>query len=517
MHKLISVLLTLAVVLGLSLVPMVSVSAGEASGSVNLTCETLPPPIITAINVTPTSIGFGPVYPGICYPGDNITVENIGDLNVSVSASLDRTDTVFDNLELDSTAPPSAWAGISNLPAGATADPITTELCVPSDYIPKGVETATLIFEATSEVELYDLTTSISPEGSGSVEPSSGTYSAGTEVSLEATPAPGWQFVSWSGDTDTIADVDAASTTITMNGDYSIVANFELIPPDTYELTMAVSPVGGGTATDVTGASPYAEGAEVSIKAVAEEGYQFVNWTATAGTFDDAAAEDTTFTMPGQAATVTANFEETVLPLPTWAVGNNWVYNCTYVSGTGVNDTGELNVTVTDTAGGNYTLLADYVPDAHRVDATTGSPLTVKDADVFINKDNMQYVKQHASILAYGLIADDATITWTYTPVPGWPLGVGDTYNFTKHTVDALGIVNKTDTRQGKLLGIEDVTVPAGTFSCLHIVEYDPATPDTYTFEHWFNVTVVKSDVKMIDRETYKGVETRELTSFDVA
>jgi uncharacterized repeat protein (TIGR02543 family) len=77
-----------------------------------------------------------------------------------------------------------------------------------------------------------------------------------------------------------------------------------------YNLTMAVNPAGGGTATDLTGTSPYASGTVVSIKAVAAAGYEFVNWTTSAGgTFVDPNAPTTNFTMPAQAVTVTANFE----------------------------------------------------------------------------------------------------------------------------------------------------------------------------------------------------------------
>jgi uncharacterized repeat protein (TIGR02543 family) len=77
--------------------------------------------------------------------------------------------------------------------------------------------------------------------------------------------------------------------------------------PAKYSLTMAV--VGGnGTATDLTNASPYAAGTIASIKAVASVGYHFVNWTAPAGTFGNATATQTTFTMPAQNVTVTANF-----------------------------------------------------------------------------------------------------------------------------------------------------------------------------------------------------------------
>jgi uncharacterized repeat protein (TIGR02543 family) len=75
-----------------------------------------------------------------------------------------------------------------------------------------------------------------------------------------------------------------------------------------YVLTMAASPSADGTATDQTGGSPYVAGATVNIKAVAKTGYEFVNWTAPAGTFASASAAQTNFTMPAQPVTVTANF-----------------------------------------------------------------------------------------------------------------------------------------------------------------------------------------------------------------
>jgi hypothetical protein len=77
----------------------------------------------------------------------------------------------------------------------------------------------------------------------------------------------------------------------------------------TYELTMAENPAEGGTATDETGTSPYAENKVVDIKAVAAPCYRFVSWSAPAGTFGNATAEETTFTMPPRDVTVTANFE----------------------------------------------------------------------------------------------------------------------------------------------------------------------------------------------------------------
>lgn len=46
------------------------------------------------------------------------------------------------------------------------------------------------------------------------------------EVQLVADPDAGYRFVSWMGDVDTIADVESAETTITMDDNYSITAIF---------------------------------------------------------------------------------------------------------------------------------------------------------------------------------------------------------------------------------------------------------------------------------------------------
>jgi len=67
-----------------------------------------------------------------------------------------------------------------------------------------------------------------STRGGSVTTPGVGTslHPLGVEVSLVAEPDEGGQFVKWSGDVDTIADVYAASTTITMDNPYSIRANF---------------------------------------------------------------------------------------------------------------------------------------------------------------------------------------------------------------------------------------------------------------------------------------------------
>jgi hypothetical protein len=53
------------------------------------------------------------------------------------------------------------------------------------------------------------------------------TYIEGTVVNLVAEAEEGYRFVNWTGDVEEVADVQAATTTITMQDNYAITANFE--------------------------------------------------------------------------------------------------------------------------------------------------------------------------------------------------------------------------------------------------------------------------------------------------
>ena len=70
----------------------------------------------------------------------------------------------------------------------------------------------------------------ISSTGGGSVTTpgeDTFTYDEGTVVNLVATPDSDYEFTTWTGNVDTIADAYAASTTITVNDHYYIIARFD--------------------------------------------------------------------------------------------------------------------------------------------------------------------------------------------------------------------------------------------------------------------------------------------------
>lgn len=72
-----------------------------------------------------------------------------------------------------------------------------------------------------------DYILTVNSDTGGSTTPSgTNTYTGGTKVSIEATPDTDYAFDNWSGDTSTIENIYSSNTTITMNGDYTIQANF---------------------------------------------------------------------------------------------------------------------------------------------------------------------------------------------------------------------------------------------------------------------------------------------------
>ena len=155
----------------------------------------------------------------------------------------------------------------------------------------------------------YDLI--ISSTAGGSVTtPGEGTstHNAGTVVNLVAEAEEDYRFVNWSGDVLTIDDVNAASTTINMDNDYSITASFEEIPPVQYDLSIS-STVGGEVTTPGEGTYTYDAGTVVALVASPADGCRFVGWTGNVGTIGNVDSVSTTITMNGDYS-ITASFEE---------------------------------------------------------------------------------------------------------------------------------------------------------------------------------------------------------------
>jgi len=146
----------------------------------------------------------------------------------------------------------------------------------------------------------------ISSTAGGEVtEPGEGTfaYDAGKVVELEASPDTGYEFDEWTGDVGTVADVDDATTTITMDGNKSVTANFEEVAVVQYDLTIS-SAAGGSVTIPGEGTFTYNAAEVVNLEASPDDGYQFDEWT---GDVADVNASTTTITMDADKS-ITAGF-----------------------------------------------------------------------------------------------------------------------------------------------------------------------------------------------------------------
>ena len=154
----------------------------------------------------------------------------------------------------------------------------------------KNVGFANIVIEGKVEgtiqqVDRYNLTVQVSPEGAGtvSVQPAgSMTFDENTELSLTQTRNFGYKFTGWSVDGETVSTDDTYNFTIT--DDVTVTANYEKI--NTYSLTYGAT--GGGkdymitptpAPTVVDGKNMYEEGQEVTLTATGNYILDFANWS----------------------------------------------------------------------------------------------------------------------------------------------------------------------------------------------------------------------------------------------
>lgn len=123
-------------------------------------------------------------------------------------------------------------------------------------------EDLTLTASFTELENSYQLTVSAG-EG-GKVSSEGGVYNEGTEVTITASADEGYRFIGWSDGSE------EESITITITEEMSIEANFVKI------ISITVNSNSGGTINIESG--EYDQGAELTVIATPNEGYQFIGW-----------------------------------------------------------------------------------------------------------------------------------------------------------------------------------------------------------------------------------------------
>jgi len=92
---------------------------------------------------------------------------------------------------------------------------------------------------------MHSLTSQVN--GNGTITPplDGQRYAEGSEISITATPDKGWQFDGWEGD---VADPAAATTTVTIDSDKGITANFSPVKSSAGIIGIIAGSVGAGLA-----------------------------------------------------------------------------------------------------------------------------------------------------------------------------------------------------------------------------------------------------------------------------
>ena len=150
----------------------------------------------------------------------------------------------------------------------------------------------------------------------GGTTSGSGSFNAGTNVTVTATPNAGFTFINWKNPDGSIASVSPAYT-FQIVANRTLTANFSSVPASQFALVLSSNPVAGGS---TAGSGSYTAGTSVTATATANAGYTFVNWTDNGVIASTSAA----YTFPLSAnRTLVANFTQ-----------NTYTLNITAVNGT---------------------------------------------------------------------------------------------------------------------------------------------------------------------------------------
>ncbi|MFO8145750.1 MAG: ice-binding family protein [Gillisia sp.] len=188
-----------------------------------------------------------------------------------------------------------------------------------------------------------EITLSATPEAGGMLL-GAGTFSKGSTVTVAAIPSEGYTFTSWTVDGTVVSN--SSSYQFEMDGNIALVANFEEVVLGNFRINLSSSPIAGGT---TNGSGQFTENSTVTVSALPNAGYVFVNWTEGATVVSTSSSYQFVLT---ENRTLVANYSK--IPEDQFAV----VLSASPSVGGSVNGSGsynaETNVTVTATPNTGY-------------------------------------------------------------------------------------------------------------------------------------------------------------------
>lgn len=126
---------------------------------------------------------------------------------------------------------------------------------------------------STESTPVYQFTTHVEPEGTGTVQPAGGEFDEGSKIEITAIPQDHWVFAGWQGDHSSTINPDS----VIISKDLSVTAMFE---KRQYPLTIEID--GEGTVEEVVisaKSTNYQHGSTVQITAIPDDGWYFSGWS----------------------------------------------------------------------------------------------------------------------------------------------------------------------------------------------------------------------------------------------
>ena len=217
---------------------------------------------------------------------------------------------------------PITWSIVSGvLPEGLSLDEDTGEISGTPAGEGTEVFTVMAVNDLGEDIKEFSITIAKAPEteyavtvrddghGTGSADPASAT--AGTEITLTATPNAGYHFKEWQVMSGDVTVRDDKFTMPSDNVEIKVIFEEDATPTPT-EYTVTVKTDGNGTAS--ASHAKAVVGTEITLTATPNAGYHFKEWQVMSG---DVTVRDDKFTMPGSDVEVKAIFEEDAPPAPT--------------------------------------------------------------------------------------------------------------------------------------------------------------------------------------------------------
>jgi len=312
--------------------------------------------------------------------------------NIASGTQVDISTTVNSGYTFNNWTITSGSGTIANASGASTKVTVNGNVTVTANY--------------TQNAATYTLTVDKNPTAGGNAviagnnQTTQSNISGGTQINISATANTGYTFSNWTitSGTGTIANASGASTSITVNGNVTVRANFTQ-NQTSYTLTVNRNPTAGGSVTVNNQSNPapvpVTGGTSTNISATAASGYTFTNWTVTAGTaqLGNANSASTTVSLSSN-ATISANFTQnptaptqytlTVSRLPADNAGSVSVKNQNYTTPVKLDGGAAAAITATPASGYKFTSWTVSYGNASIANANSATTTVTLTADALI-------------------------------------------------------------------------------------------------------------------------------------